>query len=121
MRSWKKPAVLAAIAAIALGSGPANADPAARPNEWGWMTITSREAFACTSENAMSKFVDLEMSGDKEAALSYASEQIATGVCTGIDRGTQVHIDKSDQHISCVRPRGQTDCLWVVIVQAFGQ
>lgn len=116
MMSWKRLAVLAAIVVMSLGAVPARANSQ-------WRTITAREAYACSRQDTITKLVDLMTSGDKQASLSYASEQTANGACTGIDKGTQVHIDKEGEHnvTACVRPRGQSDCLWVIVPEAFGQ
>jgi hypothetical protein len=116
MRSWKRLAVLAATVVMPLGAVPARADSQ-------WRTITAQEAYACVRQDTIAKLADLIVSGDDQASLSYASKQMANGACTSIAKGTQVHIDKEGEHnvTACVRPRGQSDCLWVLVPEAFGQ
>lgn len=67
---------------------------------------------ACSKLDDLSKFRELATEGDKEAVI----KMVARGDCELLDKGSTVTVQDSSvwRGAECVRPAGDTDCLWTL-------
>jgi len=103
---------LIVIAAALLVGGPALASDLAplAVGDWVITRVTPYTA-ACPTEGDLSRAAQLYLEGDHAASDAFIDQH-----CKKFPLGTEVIIERDDSgwsHMICVRPRGETECLWV--------
>lgn len=78
---------------------------------------------ACTSLSDEVRFIYLMRENDKAAATKFIYTYIGNG-CNWLNTGTQVfeeHFDSNNAvKYTCVRPRGEINCLWLPAIMLSG-
>jgi hypothetical protein len=79
--------------------------------------------FACKERETLGRLADLHASGDKDASEHFLLLSMTTGKCILLSKGLEAFAENiSTWHgMTCVRPKGTTDCFWAMTKIVRGQ
>ena len=68
--------------------------------------------FGCLSKDDFSRAMSLKREGDNDAFKNFLVMKSMDNECIVLDAGQKVILEHTDTGLICVRPKGETSCLW---------